>query len=88
MSTSNCNPAVTHNVSAPDENSYPLGPTNIAFLLSQTPIETEAAMKSRILDIQTKACKVSLPISPLFTCDLSDLQVQPYPCVLHLGFVK
>jgi hypothetical protein len=56
---------VMHDVSALDENLYSLGPTDVAFLLSQTRIETEAAMKSHILDIQAKACKVSLPISPV-----------------------
>ena len=60
------NSVVTHDVSAPDDILYSLGPTEVvnAFLRSQTRIETEAALKSHILDIQSKACKVSLSICP------------------------
>jgi len=50
---------VTHNTLALDEKLYSLGSDEVAFLLSQTHIETEAGLKSHILDIQAKACKVS-----------------------------
>jgi len=42
-----------------DERLYSLDSDELAFLLAETHIETESALKSHLLDIQAKAYKVS-----------------------------
>jgi hypothetical protein len=42
-----------------DERLYSVDSDELAFLLAETHIETESALKSHLLDVQAKAYKVS-----------------------------
>lgn len=70
-----------------DEQLYGLDSEELAFLMGQTQIMSELALKKHVLEVQAAAYQV-LVNTILSASNSERLQIYPYPCIRRFSFTK